>query len=375
LSLLISLACGAFMSPAIGPLLAQRTKPVYDPETKDGLLIEHIQQESDPVEKVRYMEQFATQYPSHTAVAWVYDQLQPAYYQYKEWDEAMRIGAARLAIEPENLEAAKIALRSADAKHDSADIIKWSDRVWQVATAVGAKGGPLAAEAKQTKDYAEFCVYSTAMAATDPKTKLALLQHLEKQMPSSKYVAGLTDEYFRIYRQLGDEEKSIETAENGLKIEPANVDMLIFVAEVQFRKNDPKARQVVLEYIKRTLEALDKTAKPEGMTEEEWTKKKRDMSGMANYMGGMSYSLNNNFRAADTMLRAALPYVQDNQGQEAALLYHLGMANYRLAEAGGERSRPVDALKFMRRCAAIKSPFQEQALRNVESIKSEYSLP
>jgi hypothetical protein len=29
----------------------------------------------------------------------------------------------------------------------------------------------------------------------------------------------------------------------------------------------------------------------------------------------------------------------------------------------------------MRRCAAIKSPYQEQALRNVESIKSEYNLP
>src|SRR5258707_13427201 len=105
LLLLISFACTA--------LVAQRSKPVYDPETKDVLLIQHIQQESDPVEKMRYMEQFATQYPSHPAVAWVYDQLQPAYYQYKEWDHAMRVGALRLALEPENLEAAKIALRSA----------------------------------------------------------------------------------------------------------------------------------------------------------------------------------------------------------------------------------------------------------------------
>ncbi|MBZ5603151.1 MAG: hypothetical protein LAO79_12690 [Acidobacteriia bacterium] len=353
---------------------AQRAKPVYDPETKDGLLSQHIQQETDPVEKLRFMDQFATQYPSHPAILWVYDQLQPAYYQYKEWDQAMRVGALRLALEPENLDAAKIALRAADAKHDNGDIIKWSARVWHVATSVEAKNGPKTAEAKQTADYAEFCLYSTAMGATDPKVKLELLQNLEREMPTSKYVGGLTDEYFRIYRQIGDDEKSTELAEKGLKTEPGNVDMLMFMAEVYFRKNDPKSRQLVLQYTARTLESIDKTSRPADVSEEEWAKKKSQMLGMANYLGGMSSSLNNNFKAADSMLRAALPYIKDSDGQQAALLYHLGMANYRLAEKTGDRSRPVDALKFMRRCAAIKSPFQEQALRNVEAIKSEYSL-
>ncbi len=368
---LLLLASASLVSPA---LFAQRAKPVYDPETKDGLLIQHIQQENDPVEKLRYMEQFATQYPSHPAVAWVYDQLQPAYYQYKEWDEAMRVGALRLALEPENLEAAKIALRSADAKHDTNDVIKWSDRVWQVAKAVEEKGGATAADAKQTRDYAEFCLYSTAMAARDPKVKLELLEHLEKQMPTSKYRSGLTQEYFRIYRELGDEAKSIELAEKGLESDPKNVDMLMFLAEIQFRKNDPKARALVLQYTSRTLQALEKTERPASISQQEWEKKKEQMLGMANYMGGLSSSLNNNFKAADSMLRAALPYIKDNDSQAAALFYHLGMANYRLAEAGGDRSRPVDALKFMKRCAAIKSPFQEQAIRNVESIKNEYSL-
>jgi hypothetical protein len=355
-------------------LTAQRPKPAYDPETKDGLLIEHIQQETDPVEKLRYMEQFATQYPSSPAVDWVYDQLQPAYYQYKEWDQAMRVGALRLALEPENLEAAKIALRSADAKHDQADVIKWSDRVWKVASGVASKGGPAAAEAKQTVDYAEFSLYSAAMAASNPKDRLELLRHLEREMPTSKYAAGLTAEYFRIYLELGDEQKSVETAEKGLKSEPANVDMLMYLAELNFHKNDPHSRQLVLTYSARTLAAIDKAPRPASIPEAEWQKKKVKMVGMANYMAGMSNSLNNNFKAADTLLRAALPYIKDKESEEAALLYHLGMANYRLAEAGNDRNRPVDALKFMRRCAAIKSPYQEQAQRNVDSIKSEYSL-
>src|SRR5581483_220238 len=194
-------------------------------------------------------------------------------------------------------------------------------------------------------------------------------------MPTSKFVAGLNDEYFRIYRSLGDEQKCIELAENGIKTEPANVDMLMFLAEYYFRKNDPKSRVLVLQYTAKTLESIDKTSRPSDVSDEEWNKKKSQMLGMANYMGGLSSSLNNNFKAADSMLRAALPYIKDSDTQQAALLYHLGMANYRLAEKTGDRTRPVDALRFMRRCAAIKSPFQEQAMRNVESIRSEYSLP
>lgn len=362
----------ALLIPAA--LTAQRPKPVYDPETKDGLLIQHIQQETDATEKLHYMEQFATQYPSHPAIAWVYDQLQLAYFQTKEWDQAMRVGGLRLAIEPENLDAAKIAMRAADAKHDAADIVKWSDRLWQVASGAAGKGGAHAADAKQAQDYAEFLLYSTAMASADLKVRLELLENLEQQMPASKYVAGLTDEYFRIYSKLGDEAKSAELAEKGLKTEPANVDMLMYLAELQFRKNEPHSRQLVIQYVTRTVEALDKTEKPASVSEEEWRKKRSEMLGLANYMGGMSNSLNNNFKAADVMLRAALPYIKDNEAQEAALLYHLGMANYRLAEKSAERSRPVDALKYMRRCAAIKSPFQDQAVKNVEAIKSEYSL-
>ena len=103
-------------------------------------------------------------------------------------------------------------------------------------------------------------------------------------------------------------------------------------------------------------------------------KKKVQALGVAYYITGMSASMSNNFRQADHMLRLALPAFKDNAGQLAALLYHLGMANYRLAESGSDRNRPVDALKFMRRCAAMKSPYQQQAQKNVDGIRSEYNL-
>jgi len=352
---------------------AQRARPDYDPETKDGLLIQHIQQEQDAAEKLRFMEQFAAQYPSHPAIAWVYDQLQPSYFQAQDYDQAMRVGGLLLAIEPGNLEVATTGLRSAEAKHDREQTLKWADRLWQVAATVAARGGADAARAKPAQTYAESCTYAAAMQTVDAKARLTILQGLEQRNPNTPYARSLAADYFHVYIQMGDPAKTLEMAEKGLKSDPDNVDMLMAVAEHHFHKEDARERELVVSYTARVIAAIDK-ARPAGMSDDEWTRKKFKTLGMAYYMGGMSNSLNGNFAKADTFLRAALPYLRDNAAEEAATLYHLGMANYRLAESGADRTRPIDALKFMRRCATMKSPYQQQAQKNVDGIKSEYNL-
>jgi tetratricopeptide (TPR) repeat protein len=369
---------GTFVLLASTLAWAQRAKPVIDPETKDGLLIEHIIQERDPAEKLHYLEQFAAQFPSHTAIAWVYDQLQPAYFEVKEYDQTMRIGALRLAIEPDNIDAAKIALRAAEGKKDPAEMIKWGDRLWLISSAAAAKSPSDAkqpSEARQNQDYAEFCMYTAATLSTDPQVKLASFEKLESRNPSSRFETNFPLEYFRIYREIGNQEKTIQLAEQGLKIEPDNIDMLSVLAEFHSRKDGPKERQAALGYATQLIQAAERKERPANVSEEEWARKRAQAIGTGNYIGGMAYSLNSSYRQADAMLRQALNYVKDNEVQLAALLYHLGMANYRLAEAGGDRSRPVDALRFMRRCAALPGPYQQQAQKNVEGIRAEYNLP
>jgi len=371
---------GTYTGKALGCLLlaaalvqAQRARPAYDPETKDGLLIQHIQQEKDATEKLHYMEQFAAQYPSHPAIAWVYDQLQPAYVQSKEYDQAMRIGVLMLAIEPENLEVATTGLRSAVAKQDREQTVKWADRLWQVGRAVAGRGGADAGRAKEAQTYAESCSYAAAMQTLDPKARLAILQGMEQRNPITPYAKTIASDYFRVYVQMGDETKAVEMAEKGLKTDPENVDMLMAVSNHYFHKDSVRDRDLVVSYTTRAVAVIDK-ARPAAMSDDEWIRKKFKTLGMAYYLGGMSSSLNSNFAKADTLLRAALPYLKDSAAEEAATLYHLGMANYRLAETGADRNRPVDALKFMRRCAALKSPYQQQAQKNVDGIRSEYNL-
>lgn len=356
------LACSSLIS-------AQRPKPVYDPETKEGLLIEHIQQETDPSEKLHFMEQFAVQYPTNPAVAWVYDHLQPAYMKEKAWDEAMRIGDKRIALEPDNLEAAKLGLKAAETKGNSEDIAKWADSTWKIATAVIAKGGKNAADAEQTRLYAESNLYSTAEQTADPATRVELLLALQEKNPKSPFVENIPAECVSIYKKLGQMDKALALADRTLGNDPDNVDILMTITEYFFAREEHT--KVVTNTV-HIIDVLDKKPRPASMSEEDWQKKKTQMLGSANYMGGVSSSLSGQYGRGDQMLRASLPYVAADAMQEATVFYFLGLSNYKLADK--EATRAQQAVNYWRRCATIKSNFQAQALKNVEATRIEFNL-
>jgi len=58
---------------------------------------------------------------------------------------------------------------------------------------------------------------------------------------------------------------------------------------------------------------------------------------------------------------------------KAETLFYLGLANYRIAEAGNiERAR--DALRFSEQCAAIPGPYQARARTNTRAIRTQYRV-
>jgi tetratricopeptide (TPR) repeat protein len=352
-------------------MMAQRRKPVYDPETKEGLLIEHVQQESDPSEKLHYMEQLILQYPTSSALPWIFDQLQPAYMKEKEWDEAMRIGEKRVDLEPDNLDAAKLSLKAAESKGNNDDILKWADVSWKIASHIAAKGGRAAADAEQTRLYAEYSLFSIAQQTTDPTTRLGLLKSLQERNPKSPYAENIPAECFLIYKRLGQMDKGLALAEQTLAADPDNIDMLMAVAEYHFGRDE--AREKIITHVTHVVEVLGRKPRPASLSEEDWEKKRSHILGTANYMGGVSSNLTGQYGRADQMLRAALPLITGDGLQEATVFYHLGVANYHLADSSPARAK--DALAYWRRCASIKSNFQGQAMKNAEALRVEFNLP
>jgi tetratricopeptide (TPR) repeat protein len=351
-------------------MLAQRPKPAYDPETKEGLLIEHIQQETDASERLHYMEQFVMQYPANPCIGWVYDQLQPAYMKEKAWDDAMRAGEKRIALEPENLDAAKLSLKAAESKGNPEDIAKWADSTWRIAAAIAAKGGAGAADAEQTRLYAESSLYTAAEGTEDPASRLAQLLALHERNPNSPFAEIIPAECVSIYKKLNQMDKALELAHRTLGVDPDNVDLLMFVSEYDFAHED---HQKVISHTVHAIEVLEKKPRPASLSDEEWQKKKLQMLGSANYMGGVSSTLSGQHARGDQMLRAALPSAAGDATQEATIFYFLGLSNYKLADK--DPTRAQEAVKFWRRCALIKSNFQAQALKNIDATRSEFNLP
>ena len=97
-------------------------------------------------------------------------------------------------------------------------------------------------------------------------------------------------------------------------------------------------------------------------------------TGIANWMIGVISSNDGKWADADRALRVALPNLKGNNDLQAETLFHLGLANFKMGNATTNKQRILDALRFNQQCAAIKSPFQAQANKNIAAIKSQYHI-
>ena len=148
--------------------------------------------------------------------------------------------------------------------------------------------------------------------------------------------------------------------------------MLLYAASKYY---DAKNAAKWMPYAQKLAETLPAKPAPAGMDEAAWTQNKSLKLGLANWMLGVTASNEKRWTDADTYLRAALPNLQSDKALTAETLFHLGLANYRLGDPKKDRKRINEALKFNTQCAAIPSPFQAQARKNIVAIKSAYRIP
>src|SRR5262249_5416101 len=106
--------------------------------------------------------------------------------------------------------------------------------------------------------------------------------------------------------------------------------------------------------------------KPAGVSDGDWTRQRNTLTGMAYSMIGGVQMNQEQYAQADQSLRQALSLLQaaGRQQQVAATLSFLGLANYKMKNY-------AEAKRFYIHCLAIKSPYQENAAKNLNVIKSE----
>ena len=356
---------------AAGTLAAEHV-PVIDASTPEGQALQKIGQESDDAKKTPLLEEFVTTYPASASIGWVLEQLQPAYVKAGKFDEALGLGDKLLAMDGDDTEAALQNLKAAEGKKDAALVLKWSDRTDQNAKKVLAQPQPKGEDeldawkkhqdyAKQVDQYTEYTLYSAAVQAADPKQKLQLVSALRTRNAQSQYLPQMAQQEFLAYRQSGDNAKAVALAEGILATDQTNEDMLLVVADSYMQKKSNPDK--VLTYSAKMVEVMSAKPKPEGVGDADWEKRKNLIVGLGHQWSGKTYMDQNKFPQADRELRLALPLISGDNNLKGETTFLLGLANYKMKKI-------PDAIKFNQMCAAIRSPYQAQAEKNIKAMQS-----
>ena len=277
------------------------------------------------------------------------------------------------AQEAGDMDAAYQNLKAAEAKKDPQQILEWAEKTSVAARKAAATPAndddakQAVSRAKQVDTYTEYSEYAAALQTQDPKMVIALVESIDKRNPKSQYLSLAWGPYLHAVQQGGDGAKTDAAAEHILENDPNNPDALLVAADYNMRVK--KQPEKVIAYSTKLIETLNAGAKPEGMSDADWSKRKSTMLGVAYWMNGLSYTGEGKFTDADKALRAALPYIQDNKDLLATGLFNLGLVDYKLSR--GNKAMLRDALKYSQQCAAMPSAVQSQAETNVKAIERE----
>lgn len=367
------------------PGAAQHKPYTIDASTPEGRLLQVAGQEEDAAKKTALLEDFVAKYPKHDGTAWAYAQLLPLYVKAGQLDKALAAGDRVMALDPDDLDTALAALKALEANKDPDTVKKWSAITSGIARKTIAAQRPTDADeadwkqrvdyAKQVDVYCEYALYASALASTNPAKVIELVEALEQRNPHSQYLAQSYESYFRALVQSQNTDKAIALAEKQIAAGQADEDMLLAVAQNDFNKQ--RNPQQVIAVSQKAIEMLGAKAAPAGVDAGAWENARKQKIGYAHWYAGMTYANENKFSEADKELRAALPEISGNDFFKGGALFALGLANYKIGDAaksGAGSKYILEAYHFSQQSAAIKSPWQALAQKNVTAIRAQYHI-
>ncbi len=177
---------------------------------------------------------------------------------------------------------------------------------------------PAPQQPKTIKNPAEYNAYLNAIQQTNPQAKAVALEGFLQQYPSSVVKEDALELLMATYQQLGNVPKVIETAQRVLQANPNNLRALALMAYMkrqQAEQGGPQAQQNLTEaqqYAQRGLQALPAAPKPEGMSDADFAKLKRETSAIFYGVAGLAALQAKNFPQAQQMLAESVKINPNN---------------------------------------------------------------
>lgn len=291
---------------------------------------------------------------------------------------AVLLLAGALPATAGDLETTFQTLKDAASKKDPAEVKKIAQEAWAETQKVIETKPPedkgerdlwnaRLTYAREVQEYAEYALYATAHAAP-AAAQVDLYSTLEQFNPKSKYLGNGYGPYLVALSQAGAASKIPAIAEKAIANFPEDEDLLLVLADAAMnRRQMDRAGN----YAERLLTVMAKHGKPEGMPQADWDRKKVLGLGRAYWVAGITHAQKQQYYQADKDLRAALPYIKENNAMLGPALFNLGLADYQLGREAMNRIQILEGAKFSEQAAAIPGPHQQQAWTNAHLMKTE----
>jgi hypothetical protein len=251
------------------------------------------------------------------------------------------------------------ALKSAVEGNDAAKVKSLAPQVSKESRAIIAKGDAAADVvefAKGADEYSEYALSIAAVKASDPQVTIEIGDVLLAQNNKSKHVDTIAPAYLAALAKQSAA-KSTAGAQKILAGRPENEDALYYATGT-----NPS-------FAGRLVAVMSKKAKPEGVSDADWAKKKDAYLGVGYFYGGAGACGRQAWAECERDMKAAEPLMKG--GELGSTYFYLGLANYQLGTITQDRTRLQTALKYSQQAAAIPGPNQAQASNNVAAMSKQ----
>ena len=211
---------------------------------------------------------------------------------------------------------------------------------------------------KEIKDPAEYNAYVGAVQQQDPNAKISGLEAFLTQYPNSVMKEDALELLMGLYRQTNNAAKMVDAEQRLLQVNPNNLRALALMtydkrAAASAGQNPQQNLADAAQYGATGLEALKTAPKPEGMSDADFDKQKKQMSVIFSGAVGMAALQNKDYGKAQETLRAAA----EGDPNDIQNVYPLA-----LAYLSANPPDYVNGLFFIARAAALAagSPGQAQ---------------
>jgi tetratricopeptide (TPR) repeat protein len=162
--------------------------------------------------------------------------------------------------------------------------------VQQAASQAAAPSGQ-PQQKKEIKDPAEYNAYVNAIQQQDPNAKAQALEAFLQTYPNSVMKVDAAEQLMAAYQQAGNAQKMLDAANRILQMDPNNVRALAILTytyrATTTTQNLQQNLPLIQQYASRGEQALPNMAKPEGMSDADFTKLHNELGAI--FEGGLGF--------------------------------------------------------------------------------------